>query len=216
MKDKTESVITIIGFSEAHPEDPSLGNRLLSLEGSVNVWCHPTLCVVHAGSWCYCCWLPFGQVGCSPGKPMKRYREISDSSDETLWDPDVPISALTMFNYRVLWGQRVRTGKIDRERRRCGFILTQTAKMKQAPGKVCHLCSLCENVCMHVYLTEWHYLGILHCYVTCSNRKRSMLCGKNFGKCRIKRFLAIIWKKQYCGKKADKSHMNIRNHKINK
>ncbi len=149
------------------------------------------------------------------GKPMKRYREISDSNDETLWDTDVPASALNMFIYRVLWGQRERTGKIDRERRRCGFILTQTAKMKQAPGKVSPLFIVWE--CVHVYLTEWHYLGILHCYVTSSNRKRSMLCGKNIGKCRIKLFLAIIWKKkQYCGKKADKSHMNIRNHKINK
>lgn len=61
---------------------------------------------------------------------MKRYREISDSNDETLWDPDVPVSALTMFNYRVLWGKRMRTGKINRERRRCGFILTQTTKIK--------------------------------------------------------------------------------------
>lgn len=66
---------------------------------------------------------------------MKRYKEISDSNDETLWDPDVPVSALTMFNYCVLWGKRARTQKINRERRRCGIILTRTAKLNELQEK---------------------------------------------------------------------------------
>lgn len=64
------------------------------LRRSVNVWCHQTLCMVHVP-----CRLHREQMllllvgvrtaGCLPGKPMKRYREISDSNDDTLWDPDM-------------------------------------------------------------------------------------------------------------------------------